>query len=81
MKISNVLRKVLPLKKCGAVIVAAGTASRMGGIDKMFADLGGEPVLSRTLRTFSNSDVIREIVVVTRPDLLEQVKALCRNFG
>ena len=41
----------------------------------------GEPVLSRTLLTFSNSDVIREVVVVTRPDLLEQVKELCRNFG
>ncbi len=81
MKFTNLLRKALPLKPCGAVIVAAGTASRMGGIDKMFADLDGEPVLARTIRTFVYSDVIREIVVVTRPDLLEQVRELCRNFG
>ncbi len=81
MKITNLLRKALPLKYCGAVIVAAGTASRMGGIDKMLADLDGESVLVRTLRKFTESDVIREIVVVTRPDLVEQVRELCRGFG
>ena len=32
-KLTGTMRKVLPLKYCGAVIVAAGTASRMGGID------------------------------------------------
>ena len=31
--IADGMRKVLPLQYCGAVIVAAGTASRMGGID------------------------------------------------
>ena len=81
MKLTNILRKTLPLKCCGAVIVAAGTASRMGGIDKMFADLNGMPVLEHTIRTFAYSDVIREIVVVTRPDLLEQVRELCRTYG
>ncbi len=81
MKLTNLLRKVLPLKYCGAVIVAAGTASRMGGIDKMFAELDGEPVLARTLYTFTCSDVIREIVVVTREDLVEQVRELCRGYG
>ena len=30
-------RKILKLKYCGAVIVAAGNASRMGGIDKVMA--------------------------------------------
>ena len=31
MEVAKAARKVLPLKKCGAVIVAAGSASRMGG--------------------------------------------------
>ena len=31
---ANRARKVLPTQYCGAVIVAAGSASRMGGIDK-----------------------------------------------
>ena len=34
---ANRARKVLPTQYCGAVIVAAGSASRMGGIDKVMA--------------------------------------------
>ena len=64
-KVTNFIRKVLPLGHCGAVIVAAGNASRMGGIDKVMAPLQGEPMICRTVRTFQNSDVIKEIVVVT----------------
>ena len=59
-------RKLLPLKHCGAVIVAAGSASRMGGIDKVMAPLNGEPMIARTVRAFQNCDAISEIVVVTR---------------
>lgn len=74
-------RKLLPLQYCGAVIVAAGTASRMGGIDKVMAPLGGEPMVLRTVRTFQNSDAISEIVVVTRADLLETLMELCAQFS
>ena len=80
MKLTQTLRQILPLRYCGAVIVAAGNASRMGGIDKVMAPLLGEPMLVRTVRTFQESDVIREIVIVTRKDLLPQVKALCTGF-
>ena len=44
-------RKLLKLKYCGAVIVAAGNASRMGGIDKVMAPLQNEPMIRRTVRT------------------------------
>lgn len=74
-------RKALPLKYCGAVIVAAGTASRMGGIDKVMAPLGGEPMIVRTVRTFQNCDAIREIVIVTRQDLLQRIMNLCAGFA
>ncbi len=79
-KATKAIRKILPLKYCGAVIVAGGSASRMGGIDKVMADLGGEPMLKRTVRTFQQCTVIREIVVVTRQDLIQPVQALCREF-
>lgn len=79
-QVSAVLRSVLPLKYCGAVIVAAGSASRMGGIDKVMAELGGEPMICRTVRAFQISPVIREIVIVTRPDLIEPITALCKDF-
>lgn len=80
MELSKQVRKVLPLKKCGAVIVAAGTASRMGGIDKVMAPLGGEPMIVRTVRAFQNCGAIAEIVVVTREDLILSITSLCRGM-
>ena len=79
-KVTGTMRKVLKLKYCGAVIVAAGNASRMEGIDKVMAPLCGEPMLVRTVRTFQHCDAVKEIVIVTREDLLQQVAGLCKNF-
>ena len=73
-------RKLLKLQRCGAVIVAAGNASRMGGIDKVMAQLGGEPMILRTVRTFNECDAIKEIVVVTRPDLIVPISHLCAGL-
>ena len=78
--VSNGIRKVLPLKYCGAVIVAAGTASRMGGIDKVMAPLEGEPMIARTVRTFQTCDAVKEIVIVTREDLILPIRDLCKNM-
>ena len=81
-KITKPARKALNVKLqyCGAVIVAAGSASRMGGIDKVMAPLGGEPVIIRTVRNFQECDAIREIVVVTRADLIVPIMDLCHGF-
>ena len=79
-RISQGMRKVLSLKRCGAVIVAAGSASRMGGIDKVMAPLRGEPVILRTVRAFQETDAIREIVIVTREDLIMPVSDLCAGL-
>ena len=78
--VTNAMRKVLPLGHCGAVIVAAGSASRMGGIDKVMAKLQGEPMIVRTVRAFQNAIAIKEIVIVTRQDLIQPIKELTRDF-
>ena len=78
--ITKQARKLLKLKYCGAVIVAAGTASRMGGIDKVMAKLDGEPMIVRSVRAFQQCDAIREIVVVTRPELIVPIMDLCHEF-
>ncbi len=80
MEITKRMRKALPLKTCGAVIVAAGSASRMGGIDKVMAPLKGEPMIVRTVRTFQDCDAIAQIVIVTREDLILPITGLCRNM-
>ena len=77
-KITRPARKLLKLKRCGAVIVAAGTASRMGGIDKVMAPIQGEPMIARTVRQFQNCDAISEIVIVTREDLIQPITNLCK---
>lgn len=79
-KLTKLGRKALPLKCCGAVIVAAGSASRMGGIDKVMAPLGGTPMVARTAAAFQNCDAIAEIVIVTRPDLIRPISALCAGM-
>lgn len=79
-RISQGMRKVLPLKRCGAVIVAAGSASRMGGIDKVMAPLGGVPMIVKTVGAFQHCDAIEEIVIVTRQDLIEPIQELCREM-
>ena len=80
-KVTKPARRLLKLKRCGAVIVAAGSASRMGGIDKIMAELNGEPVIVHTVRAFQECPAISEIVVVTTPDKLEKVMELCHDFG
>ena len=77
---ANKLRKIIPTRSCGAVIVAAGTASRMGGIDKVMAPLKGEPMILHTVRAFQESPVIKEIVIVTRQDLVDQIRSLCEGM-
>jgi 2-C-methyl-D-erythritol 4-phosphate cytidylyltransferase len=81
----EILRKAIRWKQdgripyCSAVIVAAGSATRMNGIDKMMAKLGGRTVLERTLQTFNDCSCIAEIIVVTREDLMMPVSELCRS--
>ena len=79
-KFTKPVRSLLPLRRCGAVIVAAGSASRMGGIDKVMAELKGEPMIVHTVRAFQECDAISEIVIVTRPDLILPITKLTNAF-
>ena len=67
--------------KASAVIVAAGSSRRMQGVDKICADLGGSPVILRSIAAFEASPFIDEIIVVTREDLIPVVGRLCADFG
>lgn len=73
-------KKAEPLT-CSAVIVAAGSARRMEGIDKVLAPLGELPVLLHTLYAFQDCPSVQEIVVVTREDLMVEVSRLCKDHS
>ncbi|MDP2935143.1 MAG: 2-C-methyl-D-erythritol 4-phosphate cytidylyltransferase [Dehalococcoidia bacterium] len=70
-----------PKEKVCAVIVAAGRGERMGDMDKLFAPLAGEPVLSLTLRAFHTCPVIEEIVLVLNPHNLQRGRRLVEEQG
>ena len=50
-------------KRVSAVLVAAGSSTRMG-FDKLSFDLGGETVLHRSIRAFEQDPLVTEIVLV-----------------
>ncbi|MDR0889039.1 MAG: 2-C-methyl-D-erythritol 4-phosphate cytidylyltransferase [Oscillospiraceae bacterium] len=66
---------------CSAVIVAAGSARRMQGIDKVLAPIGGEPMILRTVKAVAESDLVEEIVLVTRAELVQTLGELCAEIG
>ena len=66
---------------CGAVIVAAGSASRMQGTDKVLYPLSGAPVIVHTVGAFQRHGKIKQIVVVTREELIDTMKSLCSDHG
>lgn len=78
---ADVSRKILKPKYCAAVLVAAGSASRMGGMDKIMLPLEGEPLFLRTARAFEDCDAIREIVLVTRSELVADMERIAREGG
>ena len=47
-------------KKVSAVLVAAGSSTRMG-FDKLSFDLGGETVVQRSIRAFAECPLVDEI--------------------
>ena len=81
MKFSEGLRKGLAIREklgrpyCAAVIVAAGSSSRMGGTNKIL------PVICRTVDAFDRCSLIDEIIVVTQKDLMEKVSRYLAAYG
>ena len=64
------------MAQVGAVIVAAGRSTRMGGVDKTFAPIFGRPLVAHTLDRFESSSLIDQIVLVLAEDSLEQGRKL-----
>lgn len=60
-----------------AVIVAAGTGTRMGaGINKVYLSLCGKSVLEHTVESFANSGAVDEIVIVTGIDDIDRARQI-----
>lgn len=64
-----------------AVIVAAGSATRMGGTGKQLIPLLGVPVLVRSLLAFQHAPDISAIVIVARDEDIPTIQRLCEEYS
>ncbi len=58
------------------IIPAAGSSSRFGTKDKLAEDLGGRPLLLRTVELFTKRDDVSSIIVAGPPDSIDNFKFL-----
>ncbi|MCB1126265.1 MAG: 2-C-methyl-D-erythritol 4-phosphate cytidylyltransferase [Verrucomicrobiae bacterium] len=65
-----------------AIIVAAGRGTRMGsGVEKLFLELAGKPVIAHTWRRFEEAACVDEIVLVVRPESRETFREVAEREG
>lgn len=67
--------------RCAALVAAAGSSSRMGGINKLLEPLDGIPVLVRTLTALERAQRVDSVVIATREEDLITVSQLCKTYG
>ena len=73
-------KKKAPGILCSAVVVAAGSSTRMG-TNKLMLTLGGIPVIVRTLKAVEAAPSVDEIILVTREDMMVPLSQLCQEFA
>ena len=81
MKLFNRKKEEPPHLHVTAVIAAAGSSSRMGGMDKLFSEICGRPVLAWGLLAFENSEYIDDIIIVTAEHNIVPVSNLAADYG
>lgn len=77
------LRKIKERRRprCAALVAAAGSSSRMGGVNKLLELLDGVPVLVRTLTALEQAVLVDEIVIAAREEDLVEISRLCHTYG
>jgi 2-C-methyl-D-erythritol 4-phosphate cytidylyltransferase len=64
----------------GAVIVAAGSGTRMRGADKLFTEVGGRPLLAHAIAAFQDCSAIDPIVLVLSHQNLDRGRDLIKRL-
>ncbi len=63
-----------------AIIVAAGSSRRMGGINKLLLEIKGKPVLCSSVEAFDKNKDIDEIIVAAREQDIELYSTLLAPY-
>ena len=65
--------------RLSALIVGAGSSTRVG-FDKLFAQIGGRPVIQHSLEAFEQAPEVDEIVVVCRQGAIDTISAMAAQM-
>ena len=65
----------------GAVVVAAGTSRRMGGVNKLFASVRGKPVVAWSVDTCERCSLVQQIALVLNDSDLARGQGLKERRG
>ena len=65
----------------GAIIVAAGSGTRMAGADKLFTEVAGQPLLAHAIAPFQECASIERIVLVMASLNLKRGRDLVERYG
>ena len=81
-KIAKVLLSSKPKEQTAALILAAGSSSRMGTeTSKQFLPLCGIPVLAYTLLAYQACPLITEIIVAARREDFDRIADIRKEYG
>ncbi|MCJ7855674.1 2-C-methyl-D-erythritol 4-phosphate cytidylyltransferase [Lachnospiraceae bacterium NSJ-143] len=68
-------------ERCACLIVAAGNGSRMNSaVKKQFMEIGGIPVLARTIKKFDSCQIIDSIIIVSSAEDTELCVSIAKQY-
>lgn len=68
--------------KCTLIVAAAGSGKRMGlSFPKQFLKYKGKPLFINVLEVGENSSLVKDIIVVTKEELVDEVLDLCESYN
>jgi len=65
----------------GVIVVAAGSGTRMGGLDKLFSKAGKRPLLWYAIAPFQGCAAVERIVLVLSAENLHKGREVVKKFG
>ena len=63
------------------ILVCAGNATRMGGVNKILLELGDTNVIGHSLRAFENCPDVAEIIIVTKSENNDIIRETAAKLG
>ncbi len=64
-----------------AILLAAGSGSRMNNIKKQFLNVNDKPLIYYSLKTLSDCDNINSVIVVTKEEDIEYINEIIKEYN